>query len=428
MQTKFTPEQLADPAIAEADGILRTCVHCGFCTATCPTYTLLGDERDSPRGRIYMIKDMLENDRPAGPDIVRHIDRCLSCLGCMTTCPSGVDYRHLVDQARERIEATYKRPWPDRALRALLAHVLPRPGLFRWSLRGAALARPLASLLPGRLKGMVAMAPRRLPAADRHSQPGTFPAEGETVARVALLPGCAQQVLAPEINAATIRLLNRMGVEVVIAPGTGCCGALAHHMGRVDEGRRQAAADIDAWWREAEGRGLDAVVSNTSGCVNVIKDYGHMFARTPHADRAGRIAALAVDVSEFLAARDLPPVTHQPGLAVAYHAACTLQHGQQIKEPPKDLLRAAGFSVREPAEAHMCCGSAGTYSMLQPDLAGRLGDRKADNLGATGATVVATGNIGCQTHLAERVGMPVVHTVELLDWATGGPRPPAIKT
>ncbi len=423
MQTNFTPQQRADPRIAEADAILRTCVHCGFCTATCPTYVLLGDERDSPRGRIYMIKDMLENDRPAGPDLVRHVDRCLSCLGCMTTCPSGVDYRHLVDHARHHIEQTYRRPLPERALRRLLAFVLTRPGLFRWALRGAALGRPIAGLLPGRLKGLVAMAPRRVAAADRHSRPGVFSPRGKPTARVALLPGCAQQVLAPEINAATIRLLNRCGVEVVIAPDTECCGALTHHMGHTDQARARARRTIAAWWTEVEGRGLDAVITNTSGCGNVVKDYGHLLGED---QRAARIAALTVDISEFLVGRDLPAVTQQRDITIAYHPACTLQHGQAIKDPPLDLLRAAGFTVRLPAESHMCCGSAGTYNMLQPDLAARLGDRKAGHLRNTGATVIATGNIGCQSHIGHHLDLPVVHTVELLDWATGGPRPPAI--
>ena len=425
MQTNFTPAQLADPHIAEADAILRTCVHCGFCTATCPTYVLLGDERDSPRGRIYMIKDMLENDRPAGPDLVRHIDRCLSCLGCMTTCPSGVDYRRLIDQARHRIERTYRRPLPERALRKLLAFVLTRPGLFRWALRGAALGRPLARRLAGRLKGLVAMAPRRVAPADRRSRPGVFPATGETVARVALLPGCAQQVLAPQINAATVRLLNRCGVEVVISPGTECCGALAHHMGRIDQATVQAQRTIAAWWAEVEGRGLDAVVINTSGCGSVVKDYGHMFADD---QRAARIAALTVDISEFLAHHSLPAVSRTVDMTVAYHPACTLQHGQGIKDQPMDLLRSAGFTVRVPSESHMCCGSAGTYNMLQPDLAGRLGERKAGHLRNTGATVIATGNIGCQIHIAQHLDIPVVHTVELLDWATGGPRPRAMRS
>ena len=426
MQTTFSLAQLADPDVRESEKILRSCVHCGFCTATCPTYVLLGDELDSPRGRIYLIKDMLENAKPASERTVLHIDRCLSCLSCMTTCPSGVHYMHLVDHARRYIEETYTRPWPDRLLRRVLALVLPRPGLFRLALRAGRLGRPLRRLLPERLAGMLALAPARLPAPSAVDRPQLFAAEGERVARVALLSGCAQQVLAPEINEATIRLLTRHGVEVVIAEGSGCCGALVHHMGQEAQALAAARANIDAWEREREQGDLDAVIINASGCGTTVKDYGFMLREDPaYADKAARIAALAQDVTEFLADLGSKPPVRASELVVAYHSACSMQHGQRITAQPKDLLRAAGFTVKDIPEGHICCGSAGTYNLLQPELAGQLRARKLGHIARVRPDVVATGNIGCMVQLAGGAA-PVVHTVELLDWATGGPAPRAV--
>jgi glycolate oxidase iron-sulfur subunit len=435
MQTNFTPEQLRDPDTATSNKVLRTCVHCGLCTATCPTFLLLGDELDSPRGRIYLIKDMLESGRPADALVTRHIDRCLSCLACMTTCPSGVHYMHLVDHARTYIEQTYRRPWPERLLRSVLAAVLPSPSRFRAALTGARLARPFAGLIPGqsmlakRLRAMLALAPTRLPAASAVERPRVYPAEGERRARVALLTGCAQQVLAPSINEATIRLLTRLGVEAVVAEGAGCCGALTHHMGRHEPAMASARANIAAWSREIEGGGLDAVVINASGCGTTIKDYGHMFRAEPEPwrERAAKVSALACDISEFLTRIDYAPTRESPGLTVAYHSACSLQHGQQITAEPKALLRKAGFTVVEPAEPHICCGSAGTYNLLQPEIAARLRERKLENLAATRPDLVAAGNIGCLTQLAGG-GLPMVHTVELLDWMAGGPPPAVLAT
>ncbi len=424
MQTSFTLAQLADPDVAESEKILRTCVHCGFCTATCPTYVLLGDELDSPRGRIYLIKDMLENDKPASAKVVKHIDRCLSCLSCMTTCPSGVHYMHLVDHARRHIEATYRRPAFDRWLRGLLAAVLPHSGLFRLALVGAWLAKPLAPLLPPRLRAMFALAPRAIPSPSAVDRPLVFPAQGPRRKRVALLSGCVQPVLAPEINEATIRLLTRHGVEVVIAEGVGCCGALTHHMGQEAPAQAAARAAIDAWSREIEGAGLDAVVINASGCGTTVKDYGFMFRDDPAwAARAARVSGLARDITEFMSEIGLRPPVAATGLTVAYHSACSMQHGQQITAQPKALLSAAGFAVRDVPEGHLCCGSAGTYNLLQPELAGTLRARKLRNIATTRPDAVATGNIGCITQLSSGAPVPVLHTVELLDWATGGPRP-----
>ena len=435
MQTNFSLAQLADPDIAEANRILRSCVHCGFCTATCPTYVLLGDELDSPRGRIYLIKDMLEKQAPATPQVVKHIDRCLTCLSCMTTCPSGVHYQHLVDRARVHIEETYRRPLFDRLLRRMLAAVLPYPRRFRLAMLGGSLGRPLGRLLPGRLGAMMRLMPKSLPPPappGRRPSPGksqVFPAEGRRKGRVALMAGCAQRVLAPAINEATVRLLTRHGIEVVAHDAAGCCGALVHHMGREADSHRQARANIDAWTAEVEGAGLDAIVINASGCGTTVKDYGFMF-RMEEAmrDKAARVSSIARDISEYMDEIGMEMPVRVSGMTVAYHAACSLRHGQKITKQPKALLAQAGFRVVEPAEDHLCCGSAGTYNILQPAIAGRLLDRKVANLERTAPEVIATGNIGCMTQIAGGTAVPVVHTVELLDWSTGGPKPAALES
>jgi glycolate oxidase iron-sulfur subunit len=427
MQTNFTPDQLRDPGTARANQILRTCVHCGFCTATCPTYQVLGDELDSPRGRIYLIKDMLEKGRPADARTVRHIDRCLSCLSCMTTCPSGVHYMHLVDHARAHIERTYRRPFPDRALRWMLAKVLPHPGRFRLALLAAKIARPFRALVPdARLRAMLDMAAVPVPPVSRNDDPQTFPAMGARRLRVALMTGCAQKALNTDINDATIRLLTRLGCEVVVARGAGCCGALTHHMGREGEAHALAAANIRAFLAERARGGLDAIVINTSGCGTTVKDYGHMFRTGTLASDAAEVARLACDVTELLQRIGLPQGESRD-IRVAYHAACSLQHGQQIRSAPKELLSRAGFSVVEPSDPHLCCGSAGTYNLLQPDISRQLRDRKVTALEARNPDVIAAGNIGCMIQIGAGTGVPVVHTVELLDWSTGGPKPRALR-
>ena len=495
MQTNFTVEQLEDPGIAASNQVLRTCVHCGFCTATCPTFVLLGDELDSPRGRIYLIKDMLETNKPATEAVVRHVDRCLSCLSCMTTCPSGVNYMHLVDHARAYIEDTYTRPWHDRLFRAVLARVLPSRELFRVALLAAGIARPLQALLRGRsmpmqrLRAMLRLAPGRLPRQGDSARVRVHPAKGTRQGRVALLTGCAQAVLAPSINEATIRLLTRMGIEVVVAEGVGCCGALTHHMGKHEAAMAAARAAIGGWWREmtksgtenAAGGGLDAIVINTSGCGTTVKDYGFMFRAEPDEWRAKAeaVSALTMDITEYLEKIGYALVRPAPGLRVAYHAACSLQHGQGVTGAPKALLRKAGFTVLEPRDAHLCCGSAGTYNIMQPEIAGRLRDRKLETIAVLEPDVIAAGNVGCLTQLGGRPvseprsglaqsglaqsgvaqsGMtksaetqsgvaksggarprgtwsgiaqsrgriPAIHTVELLDWMAGGPEPAAL--
>jgi glycolate oxidase iron-sulfur subunit len=424
MRTEFSPAQLADPATATSEGAIRKCVHCGFCTATCPTYVLLGDELDSPRGRIYLMKEMLEGERQPTAEVVKHIDRCLSCLSCVTTCPSGVDYMHLVDHARAYIEERYRRPLPDRLMRAFLAGVLPYRGRVRLGLRLAALGKPFAGLFARTpalrpLAAMLALAPARLPRAEpRKTAPLPAPK-----GRVAMLGGCVEPVLRPQFQAAATRLLGRMGYEVVAAPGESCCGALTHHMGREEAARASARRNVDAWLRLADDGGLDAVLVTASGCGTMIKDYGFLLREDPaYADKAARVSALARDISEFIAERGLPPGDGR-GLAVAYHPPCSLLHGQKVGDVPRRLLAEAGFKVSTPADAHLCCGSAGTYNILQPDIAAQLGARKAATLDRLKTAVVATGNVGCAVQLGPRTAAPVVHTVELLDWATGGPAP-----
>ncbi|MFZ5783592.1 MAG: heterodisulfide reductase-related iron-sulfur binding cluster [Pseudomonadota bacterium] len=439
MQTNFTLAQLADPETARSEHILRKCVHCGFCTATCPTFLLLGDERDSPRGRIYLMKAMLEGDRAPTSAEVKHVDRCLSCLSCMTTCPSGVNYMHLVDHGRHYIEERYTRSWSDRLLRSVLAWLMPRPSAFRWSMALGRIAKPFAGLLPAtssdpggatflrRLRAMLEAVPDRLPGPSSVDRPQVFPAAGLRRKRVALMPGCGQQVLAPEVNEATIRLLTRHDIEVVNVAGSGCCGSSVLHVGRNDEAVALAKRNIAAWMREIDGAGLDAIVINASGCGTTVKDYGHMLADDPEwKERAEQVARLARDVSEIMLEVGLANVTARP-LTIAYHSACSMQHGQKVIEQPKKLLREAGYVVRDVPESHICCGWAGTYQVLQPELSRRLRDRKVANIGSVRPDAIAAGNFGCIGNIASGTGIPVAHTVELLDWATGGPKPKALQ-
>lgn len=431
MQTNFAPEQLSDPRIAEAERILRRCVHCGLCTAVCPTYVLFGDERDSPRGRIYLIKDMLERGRekPPTPQVRHHVDRCLTCLSCMTTCPSGVDYMHLVDIARAEIAERTTRSSKERMLRRLLTFVIPYPRRFRFALKMAPLARPLIPLLERfglkEAAAMLALAPVS-PAlrSGRFLGPGTAVTHGTRRARVILMTGCVQQVLRPNINDATIRLLARRGVDVVVADGAGCCGAVVQHMGEAEEAKAFARRNVDAWWKEIARGEVDAIIVNASGCGTTVKDYGHMLRHDPaYAEKAKRVSSLARDVAEFLFDYKLGAPERWSGLRVAYHSACSLQHGQQIHDEPRALLKQAGFAVVDVPEGHLCCGSAGTYNILQSEIAGQLKARKLDNIRATRADVVAAGNIGCITHLENASDTPFAHTVELIDWAYGGPVP-----
>ena len=423
MLTDFSKDQLADPIIAEADGILRNCVHCGFCTATCPTFHIRGDELDSPRGRIMLIKEMHEQGGEPGVSVVKHLDRCLTCLSCMTTCPSAVDYMHLVEGARDKIEASPSaRPPIERLRRRALMTLLTSRTLFRFALQLAALAQPLSPLLPVSLRRLLQAAP---PVSKPGARAARYPAQGERKARVALLAGCAQSVVGEEINRAAIRLLTRHGCEVVIAD-IPCCGALPQHLGMRDEARRRAAQAISAWSAEMAA-GLDAIVITTSGCGTSVKDYGHLFADHPEIkDKAKAVASITYDISEWMLKLGLTPLAAPPGGRVAYHSACSLQHGQKQKTAPPALLKAAGFTPLEVPDGHFCCGSAGTYSLLQPVLSDELKRRKQDNIRSIGAGMVAAGNIGCIIQLQNGLDIPVLHTAQLLDWATGGPKPEGI--
>lgn len=423
MQTHFSARQLADPEIASSNAILRSCVHCGLCTANCPTYSLLGDELDGPRGRIYQIKQMLESGKPPTANTVRHLDRCLSCQSCMTSCPSGVHYAHLIDHARERIARQYRRPWGDRLLRGSLLRVLTSRRALRLALRLTPVLRTLGRWGPRRLASILELGAAQRPRTGRTSAGGLYAAQGQRRQRIALLGGCVQGVLAPQINDSAVRLLNRNGFEVVVLPQAHCCGALAHHLGDTRSAQRLARAVMAGWQREIEARGLDAIVVTTSGCGTMIKDYGFIFRNDPEWDVcAKRVSALARDIVEVLPLQRGDPARTR-GVRVAYHSACSLQHAQGIDERPRELLRAAGFDVREVPEGHLCCGSAGTYNLLQPELALRLRERKVAAIRSVAPDVVAAGNLGCLTHIAAGADIPAVHTVELLDWASGGPRP-----
>ena len=426
MQTNFTAEQLQDPHTAEANKILRSCVHCGFCTATCPTYVLLGDELDSPRGRIYLIKNMLEKNEPATVETVKHIDRCLSCLSCMTTCPSGVNYMHLIDQARVHVENTYDRPWFERLLRGVLGFTMPRPRLFAATLAVARLGKPFAKLVAAlglkRIEALLALVPAKATAVEPLGRPGTYPAEGIARGRVALLMGCVQSAIEPSINAATIRLLTRLGYEVVVSGAESCCGSLTHHMGKEADALGRARRSVDQWTQA----NVDAVIVTASGCGTTIKDYGFMLRLDPaYAARAAAISAKAKDIVEFLAPLEFPAAAHT--LRVTYHSACSMQHGQKMGTKAQTLLRKAGFEVQDVPEGHLCCGSAGTYNIMQPEIATRLRDRKIENIRSTNPQVIATGNIGCISQIATGTNIPIIHTIELLDWACGGPIPQKLK-
>jgi len=442
MQTKFDAAQLSDPATAAAAAAIRGCVHCGFCIATCPTYVLLGNELDSPRGRIYLIKEMLERGALPSAPVVKHLDRCLSCLACETHCPSGVSYRRIIDKGRAYVQERYRRPFADRALRAMLAWVLPHRRRFRGALMLAALMQPFAGWFE-RIAGMRPLATLlslnraakmlgRGVSTGRGPDPApmrpmaAIPASG--VMRVGLARGCVEPVIDPEIQQACVRLLQRAGCEIVRAKREGCCGALSHHMGRDAEALELARANVDAWYLQLEAGPLAAIVVTASGCGPVIRDYGYMLRDDPrYAAKAAQVSALACDLCELLERIGLPPKIGVPPTVVGYHAACSLQHGQRVVAAPARLLADAGFDVREPKESHLCCGSAGVYNILQPDIAAQLGARKAQALGALEADVIATGNIGCIVQIGAAGGVPAMHIAQLLDWATGGPKPAGLR-
>ncbi|MBS1144765.1 MAG: 4Fe-4S ferredoxin, iron-sulfur binding:Protein of unknown function cysteine-rich region [Proteobacteria bacterium] len=407
MDTKITAELRATHAGRIAEEILRKCVHCGFCTATCPTYQLLGDELDGPRGRIYLIKQVLEG-KEVTEKTRTHLDRCLTCRSCETTCPSGVKYSHLLDVGREVVEARLSRPFGQSLTRRLLTTVLPRPALFG---SAVALGRLFRPLLPAALAS-------KLPPAQPAGAP--WPAPGRHARRVLALAGCVQPSLAPNINAATARVLDRLGIEFFEADKAGCCGAVRFHLNEQDAARDDMRRNIDAWWPHVEA-GVEAIVVTASGCAVQVRDYGHILADDPaYAAKADRISALCRDPSEILAgekARLLPLLAARLERRgkLAFHSPCTLQHGLQIRSTIEGLLQAAGFELTPVADSHLCCGSAGTYSILQPELSGRLRDNKLAALRAGEPGQVATANIGCLTHLQAGSALPVRHWIELID-------------
>ncbi|MDM0015915.1 glycolate oxidase subunit GlcF [Variovorax sp. J22P168] len=405
MQTELAPEFQGTADGREAEAILRKCVHCGFCTATCPTYQLLGDELDGPRGRIYLIKQVLEGKEPTRSTQL-HLDRCLTCRNCETTCPSGVQYGHLVDIGRRIVDQKVPRPALEGALRWTLKEALPSP-LFGPAMK---LGQSVRGLLPAKLRAKV---PAPQPA-------GAWPVRTHA-RKVLMLAGCVQPSMAPNINAATARVLDAAGIEPVIAAKAGCCGAVKFHLNDQDGGKQQMRANIDAWWPQVERGEVEAIVMNASGCGVTVREYGHILRDDPaYAQKAARISALTRDLSELLP--DLvPALKHRvraPAGVVAYHPPCTLQHGQKLRNGVEVNLRALGFDIQVArSEAHLCCGSAGTYSVLQPELAYPLRDRKLGHLGQLQPSTIASANIGCITHLQSGTETPVRHWVELLDAA-----------
>ena len=429
MQTSFTEEQLKNKENKSSEEILRKCVHCGMCNATCPTYEINGNELDGPRGRIYLIKDMLENNKPANKKIAKHIDSCLSCYACMTTCPSGVNYMHLIDHGRNHVETTYKRPIFDRLMRTLLSITLPNPKIFKLLLWIVKIIKPFSFLLPKFLKNSLILMPNKIPSKKIKNQKIYSVTETKTVARVALLIGCVQRVISPEINESTIRLLNRHGVEVVVLPKIDCCGSLNHHLGKAKLAHDSFVKNINLWHEEYLENGLDAIISNTSGCGTTLKDYGFIFRNDKVLKKkAKKISELTKDISEYLDENlKLKFLDNKGKYKIAYHSACSMQHGQKVHDQPINLIKKTGNEVLNIPEGHICCGSAGTYNILQQEMAGKLLKNKVTNIEKISPDFISTGNIGCITQIASGTTIPILHTVEVIDWLTGGPKPNKLK-
>jgi len=435
METNFSEKQLKDIDNKSSEKILRKCVHCGFCNATCPTYNLLGDELDGPRGRIYLIKDMIENNKPANEKIVKHIDRCLSCYSCMTTCPSGVNYMHLIDHGRAHIEKTYKRPFKERFIRSFLSLILPKPTNFKIILVLIFFLKPFTLFLPKNIKEMVNLMPTTIPKRKLSKMkvyPQTSKKRKKPVARVALLTGCVQKVISPQINEATIRLLNRHGIEVVVLKSIDCCGSLNYHLGKEKIAKETFKKNIISWYDEYLNAGLDAIISNTSGCGTTIKDYGFIFRSDKDLKKkAKKISDLTKDISEYLddnvKLNFIPSEQTEKKYKIAYHSACSMQHGQKVHKKPINLIKKTGNEVIEIPEGHNCCGSAGTYNLLQRDIAKALLKNKVINIEKVQPEIISTGNIGCITQIANGTKIPILHTVEIIDWYTGGPKPDILK-
>ena len=428
MQTNFTNDQLKDKENKSSETIIRKCVHCGMCNATCPTYNILGDELDGPRGRIYLIKDMLENNKPANKKVAKHIDRCLSCYACMTTCPSGVNYMHLIDHGRNHVEKTYKRPFLSRLIRNGLSYTLPNPSIFKILFLISLIFQPIKFILPKFIRNSLDLMPYKLPSKTLKTQK-IYSAETKKIARVALLTGCVQRVISPEINESTIRLLNRHGVEVVVLPEINCCGSLNHHLGKSKLAHESFKKNINLWYEEYLNNGLDAIISNTSGCGTTLKDYGFIFRNDADLKKkAKKISELTKDVTEYLEeSLNLKFKKDDKEYKIAYHSPCSMQHGQKVHSQPINLIKQSGNKVFDIPEGHICCGSAGTYNILQQEIAKNLLKDKVKNIEKIAPDFISTGNIGCMTQISSGTNIPIVHTVEIIDWLTGGPKPYKLK-
>jgi len=433
METHFSEQQLRNKDNKSSEKIFRKCVHCGFCNATCPTYQLLGDELDGPRGRIYLIKDMLENNKPANEKIVKHIDRCLSCYSCMTTCPSGVNYMHLIDHGRSHIEKTYKRPFKDRFIRSFLSKVLSKSINFKVIAILTQFVKPFFFLFPRNLREMINFMPTRFTKTQLIKKE-IYPAinREKTVARVALLTGCVQKIISPQINDATIRLLNRHGIEVVVPKNIECCGSLNHHLGKKDIANKIFKNNISIWYDEYLKKGLDAIISNTSGCGTTLKDYGFIFRSDKDLKKkAKKISELTKDITEYLdenvKLNFIKKTKNTKTYKIAYHSACSMQHGQQVHEKPINLIKKTGNEVLDIPDGHICCGSAGTYNLLQNNIAKQLLENKILNIKKINPQIISTGNVGCITQIARGTKIPILHTVEIIDWYTGGPKPKVLE-
>ena len=430
MQTSFTEKQLENKENRTSETILRKCVHCGICNATCPTYGINGDELEGPRGRIYLIKDMLENNKPANKKIAQHIDSCLSCYSCMTTCPSGVNYMHLIDHGRNYVEETYKRPLIERTFRNILSFVLPRPKVFLTLAILTKFIKPFSFLMPKFLRNSLSLMPNKIPSKTIKTQKIYSPHSGKKISRVALLTGCVQRVISPEINEATIRLLNRHNVEVVVMPDIECCGSLNHHLGKKEKAEKCFVRNIKSWHSEYLTNGLGAIISNTSGCGTTLKDYGHIFRNDKELKKqAKKISELTKDITEYLDENLKLNIkkNKEKKYKIAYHSACSMQHGQRIHDQPKQLISKTGNEVLDIPEGHLCCGSAGTYNILHQKMAKSLLKNKVSNIEKIEPDFISTGNIGCMTQISTGTRIPIIHTVELLDWFTGGPKPYKLK-
>ena len=430
MQTNFSEDQLKNKDNKSTEKIIRKCVHCGMCNATCPTFNLLGDELDGPRGRIYLIKDMIENKRTPTKKVVSHIDKCLSCYSCMTTCPSGVNYMHLIDHGRNYVEQKYKRPFIEKQFRNFLSNTLPKPKIFKFLILFAKLGQIFKFLLPKNLKSMLDVAPKKIYKKTLKTQRVYKAERKKPTARVALLIGCVQRVVSPQINESTIRVLTRHGVEVITMPEIECCGSLNHHLGKEELARETFKKNINMWYDEYLKNGLDAIISNTSGCGTTLKDYGFIFRDDKELKKKSKkISELTKDITEFLDQNLKLSFKKDKGLKkynIAYHSACSMQHGQKVHNQPIDLLEKTGNKVSNIPDGHICCGSAGTYNILQSDIAKKLLNQKIENINKIKPDFISTGNIGCIMQISNGTNIPILHTVELVDWYTGGPKPKSL--